>query len=57
MRELTSAEPTHPAVFALLPGNPRADPAYAEIRFELMMRSFGATAFAVDTGSGRVGEY
>ena len=34
-----------------------ADPAHAEIRFELMKKSFDALAFAVDTGPKRVGRY
>ncbi len=33
------------------------DPAYADIRFELMKKSFDALAFAVDTGPPRVGRY
>ncbi|MCK4958502.1 MAG: sulfatase-like hydrolase/transferase, partial [Planctomycetes bacterium] len=33
------------------------DPAYADIRFELMKKNFDALAFAVDTGSPRVGRY
>jgi len=33
------------------------DPAYAEVRFDLMRKSFDALAFAVDTGSERVGRY
>ncbi len=33
------------------------DPAYADVRFELMKKSFDALAFAVDTGPPRVGRY
>ena len=33
------------------------DPAYADVRFELMKKSFDALAFAVDTGPRRVGRY
>jgi arylsulfatase A-like enzyme len=33
------------------------DPAHADIRFELMKKSFDALALAVDTGSPRVGRY
>ena len=33
------------------------DPAYADVRFELMKKSFDALAFAVDIGPPRVGRY
>ncbi len=33
------------------------DPAYVDIGFELMKKSFDALAFAVDTGPRRVGRY
>ncbi|MHC4313896.1 MAG: sulfatase family protein, partial [Planctomycetota bacterium] len=33
------------------------NPAYADVRFELMKKSFDALAFAVDTGPPRVGRY
>jgi hypothetical protein len=33
------------------------NPAHADIRFELMKKSFDALAFAVDTGPPRVGRY
>ena len=33
------------------------DPAHAAVRFDLMKKSFDATAFAVDTGPERVGRY
>ena len=33
------------------------DPRHADVRFELVARSFDALAFAVDTGSERVGRY
>jgi len=33
------------------------NPAHADVRFELMKKSFDALAFAVDTGPPRVGRY
>ena len=33
------------------------DPAYSDVRFELMKKNFDALAFAVDTGPRRVGRY